>query len=730
MGSSQPNTIWQGIADIPWWKKWGVFIAVVTVYWLAAPWLLEVWGFSFRVLSSFYLFLAALFWGFIGSIVVTTVSVTAMLIVHHELGIDDPAPVVGPGFVLVMMALLGKLRDLNVVLGKELAKGAQTQEALAISEELHRSVVDNNQAGIFISQKNEFVFANDRMVEIAGFDGPEEIIGRSVLHVIHPDDRGEVGRQLSKREDGFQEIFHAVLRGTKKDGSVTWLEVQVAGVDYFGMAASLGNVIDVTDRVLMEQKVRESEERFRSFAENLDQMVVIQELSGGKVLYVNPACERIFQMDKGTLASNPAAFLQRIHPDDVDRISEMFRQLTNRKSIAEGVETEQRVVWPDGQVRWVQIKVFPILDDDDDDEMVTTYGLIGNDITEARESDAVLRESEARFRCLVEDVAQDYVFFTRDRAGTMTYISPEGGEGTLGRKINSAVGKNWRDMADWTPETIALAEAAGQAAFNGQTPPAFEMVRTIDGPQKEMRTYEIRGRPVLGDNGEVVEIQGVAKDITEIKKNEERIKAALKEKEVLLREVLHRVKNNMQVISGLLHLQAEQSDDPRLREAMEDSQRRIQAMALVHQTLYRAEDLGQIKLRDYLPRLADNLQMALGGMAGDVELSVDAQDVELALDKAVPCGLIINELLSNSFKHAFASGRPGKIKVSARQNSQTQEVEIVVRDNGVGFPEDADLSGGKSLGMFLVTGLVNQQLGGSLHIEQDQGARVRFSFHP
>jgi PAS domain S-box-containing protein len=206
---------------------------------------------------------------------------------------------------------------------------------------------------------------------------------------------------------------------------------------------------------------------------------------------------------------------------------------------------------------------------------------------------------------------------------------------------------------------------------------------------------------------------------------EEALKASLREKEVLLKEIHHRVKNNLQIISSLLELQSGYSDDPRLQAMFEDSQHRIQSMALIHEHLYQASDLARIDFGSYVRSLATQLLRSYHHLCPRVTLSTDMAAVSLGIDRAVSCGLLVNELVTNSLKHAFPHEQGGDIHLALQADAH--RVTLTVRDTGVGFPEDLDFRATDSLGLQLVCALT-EQLGGTIALERHRGTVFRLTF--
>jgi two-component sensor histidine kinase len=220
----------------------------------------------------------------------------------------------------------------------------------------------------------------------------------------------------------------------------------------------------------------------------------------------------------------------------------------------------------------------------------------------------------------------------------------------------------------------------------------------------------------------------VQAELAERQAAEARLLESLHEKEVLLKEIHHRVKNNLQVIYSLLSLQTRRAMDPATLNVLLDSQNRIRSMALIHEKLYQSADLANIDFSEYLKSLAGHLYRSYGETGCRVQLQVSAAQVRLGIDAAVPCGLIASELISNALKHAFVGRESGVLRVAARR-SDAGRVELEVADDGVGVPADLDSEGSSTLGMQLIKGLV-KQLDATLTVQNGQGARFVVSFVP
>ena len=208
---------------------------------------------------------------------------------------------------------------------------------------------------------------------------------------------------------------------------------------------------------------------------------------------------------------------------------------------------------------------------------------------------------------------------------------------------------------------------------------------------------------------------------------EKQIRASLQEKEVLLREIHHRVKNNMQVISSLLKLQANNAKDERITEALMESQGRVQTMATVHETLYDSDNLASIDFESFISELTKTIFQSYGTSRNQVTLKIEAEDIKFGIEQATPISLLINELVSNALKHAFPENRKGHIIIRF-QAVDPGAIELIVSDNGIGLPEDFDWRHTDTLGLKLVTILAENQLNGTINLNRDNGTHFTIRF--
>ena len=232
--------------------------------------------------------------------------------------------------------------------------------------------------------------------------------------------------------------------------------------------------------------------------------------------------------------------------------------------------------------------------------------------------------------------------------------------------------------------------------------------------------------PIMNEAGKLTNIVVIDTDISLRKKMEEQIRASLEERGVLLREIHHRVKNNLQIIISLFNLQTHYVQDPNASKALREGQNRIKSMALIHERFYQSDGLSKIDFDDYISRLTENLLQTSGINSGNVALKIITEKISLDIDTAVPCGLIINEVVSNSIKHAFNDGRKGEIVIQFSKISDTN-YRLMIADNGVGLPAGFTLEKSDSLGISLIQALT-EQIDGKLSMESSNGVKYIIDF--
>jgi two-component sensor histidine kinase len=292
----------------------------------------------------------------------------------------------------------------------------------------------------------------------------------------------------------------------------------------------------------------------------------------------------------------------------------------------------------------------------------------------------------------------------------------------MSASVEELLGQLARDFFE--PSLLPELAERRRRAFSGE-PVAPTLEAAIIGKDGTPLPVELSVGNLMRE-GQVTGRVVVVHDISTHKRLEEQLKASLQTKEALLKEVHHRVKNNLQVISSLLDLQADAIADPHIRAMFEESQNRIHSMALIHENLYQSDDLSHIDAEQYIRSLSRRLFEAYSTPNDRIRLTVNADQVALNVNTAIPYGLILNELISNCLKHAFPGERAGEIRIELRRQAPGTCV-LKISDTGVGFPDDIDFRATESFGLQMVC-ILTEQLGGTIELERGAGTTFTITF--
>ncbi|KQC05494.1 MAG: hypothetical protein APR53_07370 [Methanoculleus sp. SDB] len=355
-----------------------------------------------------------------------------------------------------------------------------------------------------------------------------------------------------------------------------------------------------------------------------------------------------------------------------------------------------------------------------DDEIASFAGNIDSMLAEIEQSQKILRQSEEKYHTLADSLPQ--IVVEADREGRITFINQASPEifGTFSEQDRNIFNPGL--FADATERERVIAYA--QQVLNGETTRAAQF--TMLGKDKTPIPMIVHATPVIQE-GVVVGLRAVASDISTVKSIQSELERSVSEKDTLMKELHHRVKNNLQVISALISLQAEYVTDTTVLNALKDAQKRIMSMALLHEKLYRSQDMFHVNIAGYISNLVGHLGMIYEGEARNVEISTDVQVRDLDLDTTIPCGLIVSEIVSNSMKYAFPDNRSGRIEIRMSEDAEGT-ITIRISDNGVGFPHALDVRQSPSLGLHLIRMLAENQLEGTLAIETEGGVTYTISF--
>ena len=602
----------------------------------------------------------------------------------------------------------------NNLLKEEIKRHKATQMRLADAERLNRSIIESSiDMIVAFNEEGELTQYNQAFAVEFGLEFGEEAETYKFRNFVATKSEADRIRNLVYENSNFS----GETQGKRLNGDVFPMYLTVALLrdeadNVFG-AMAVGR--DITEAKLAQEELEASEERYRSILDNANDAIFTLDDSGF-FTYTNPSFNELLGYSEIELSK------RTVH-DVIQGLPK--RGKTWIKAIAES-GAEREFVAADGKV--LTMLGGATIQHNDKGKPTGVRGIY-LDIT-----DMLLHERRAKTQSAklesIFDSTENMIMFTMDSAD----------------RVN-AFNKNFKNIFEYdfgltfdTSKSFIehISRVVDEEPYQGQLrlflramegkPQQFELpLKTIHG---ESRWYQVFLNPVsLGEDQR--EISCIAYDITERKEIDRAIRSALKEKEVLLQEVHHRVKNNLQVISSMLNLQKSFVKDPETLNLLEESTNRIATMSYIHESLYRNTDFANISFAEYLQRLSANLIQSYSRSDCEVVLQTVFDEVYLSLEQAIPCGLITNELVSNSLKYAFPDRAQGIITLRI-QHVEGGAVELEVSDDGVGLPPGMDFAKNDSLGVYLVQALTEQIDGELVVTSVDQGRKgcsflVRFT---
>lgn len=578
-------------------------------------------------------------------------------------------------------------------------------------------VTDNIGAGLcIISRDYKTVWANDVIKNIFG-----ETVGKTCYKAYNKQDNICPWCAVRKVfEHGGKDKVITEAEGEDKDGNTVWSKIIATPIyDKDGnIEAAFELVVPITELKqaqkdlqtaydkLDEKVVERTEEISNIFSLSMD-LVCIANMT--HFLKVSPSCKEILGYNEEEIRDIP--FLELIHPDDVRPTSDYIEEKLKQGIPAIGFVNRYR--HKDGSYRWLEWMTKPV------PEKGLLYA-VARDITERKNAEKAIQESEEKYREFIEST--DDLVTQVDNQGNFLLLNH----------------KSW-EVLGLPPE-----DCLGKSAFSFIHPDDRERTQQWfqDMSDRKEKTGSMENRQVSVDkkvshmlwttnfhynnDGSVSHVNSIASDISELKKTEEDLRQALSDKDFLITEINHRVKNNLAILHSLVSVQLKSVDDEVVKGHLQSVTNRILAIGVIHDQLHMTSDVHNIDVKDYINSLTSQVYHSLVIDPEAVTLRVEVSEVSLKSDHIIPCGLILNELLTNSLKYAFTPDKKGTVHVVFKEETPGQ-YRLTVKDNGVGLPKDFTMGKAGSLGLKLVDALV-QQLEGTLDYKSDRGTEFIITF--
>ncbi|MFA4859941.1 PAS domain S-box protein [Methanoregula sp.] len=637
----------------------------------------------------------------------------------------------------------GFARDIN--------EQKMAEEELLASEELSREILNNANDGIFLMERThegpgKYLLINEKATDMLGY-AADEFLQMAPRDIVPADIQKKVMKTVREKLDtvGYATFESVHIR---KDGSTYPVEISTHTFRYKGKEVDLSIARDITERKTAEEALQESERKYRQLVD-LAQEGIWAIDANGKTTFVNP---RMAQMLGYTVEEMQGAHLFSFMDD------------AGKKIAADHIERRRQGIIEDHEFEFItkqKNRMYAALATASlSDEPGIYKGALAvvSDITRQKAAEMALRESEQRYRNIVEDQTEFICRFLPDQRLTF---------------FNEAYSNYFRlnreeCLGNRHPVVLPPADSCLMknhlAALTPEKPVAVITHRIIL-PSGEVRWHQWSDRAIFDKNGSVAEYQSVGRDITlqketetqlknyqdtlehrvrertsELSRTNQKLKKEIEdrktiqkkltissnEKDLLLGEVHHRVKNNLQLIIGLIDLTKTRAHEPAVISTLTDIIVKVQTMGLVHTQLYESKRFDMINMKQQINDLVEMISGFYDHEYLDVTRHIDCDEIYLPVDQAIPCALALNEIISNILKHAFKGRRSGHVEISSFLHGNM--IRFVIQDNGVGLPSGFDIEKSNRLGLRLMRTLVEQQLHGRVTLTSKAGTEVVIEF--
>ena len=649
-------------------------------------------------------------------------------------------------FYLKFAHMISSLSLSNLKLAKSLEDHKVTENALKVSERSYRDLVDYSSVGIFKSRLNgEFIFVNPALINIYKYDSVKDLKQHNIIKLYqNPRDRTLLIQRL--KIDG--KVTDYEIETIEKNGQTVNVLVSAILED----DTISGMLMDITARKKTENALKLSENLYRTIFENTGAATLIYDRDG-IITMINSETEHLSGYSRKEIEGH-MPWTKFIHPDELQSMLEYHEQRVLDPDYALS-EYETRIINREGKIFDVKVTVDKI-------PGVEEYISSIVDITEQKKQNNDLKwelevnkalnnlytplvSKQTSLEDISKTILHESLKLTNSNMGFVGEIVPTTHDMVLISRIpslpdnhhNQPMLKRTEDGRYQTLMGHSLNIKRGFFTNKATSHPDYKNYHSMK-IERFLSVPVILKEELVGQ----IAISNSNRDYTEKDleailrlthfytmalqkvRDEKELKNSLAEKEVLLREIHHRVKNNMQIISSLLNLQIQFEDLDETISVLKESQGRIKSMAIIHEKLYQSSSLTNINFKEYLEKLILDIYYSYGILNGSIESMLEIRDINLNIDTAIPLGLIINELVTNSIKYAFPENI-GRIIIKLESNHD--QLELTIADNGIGMPDELNLEASKTLGLQLVNSLINQ-LDGRLELDTSDGTKFKIIF--
>tara|TARA_R110002072_G_scaffold303096_1_gene493283 strand:+ start:1851 stop:4778 length:2928 start_codon:yes stop_codon:yes gene_type:complete len=591
------------------------------------------------------------------------------------------------------------------VFSHNITKRIEAEKQTTNEKHLSDTII-NSLPGIFylFNKNGKYLRWNENFEKETGYT-TEEVRAAHPLHFVDDDEKEMLTEKIANVfVEGEDAVEANVMR---KDGSKVRYYFTGVAINYKGEECLLGVGIDISEQKKAEKELEKVLQQLQNHLNN-SPLGVVEYDREFRIINWSKKCGEIFGWKEEEVLGKYA--LELVYEEDKTKTESVARQLSggstssnisyNRNYTKSGKIID--CIWYNSVVK------------DSSGKIVTVMSLV-EDITEKKKVEEQIKHSEMRYRTLISNAP--FCIHEFDREGRLLSINDAGLEIMGIQNREDFIGITYDKLLD-PKQSGRILSLFNKALQN--VPIDFEF-------SKNDNQFLSSFIPIKDENGEVNRVMGITQDITERIRSKKIIEESLKEKTTLLSEIHHRVKNNLAIVSGLLELQKNEVIDEKVTTAFEQSINRIISIAMVHELMYKSPDLSSVNVHDYLDTLIPAISATMNDQNKNIEFMIDIADYKLNINEAIPIGLLLNELITNSFKYAFKDIENGVIHIDLSVTGN--KINVLYEDNGVGFDDTKDFNIPKNLGLNLIHAQL-QQLDAVYVVDTKSRFRLEFSFSP
>lgn len=604
--------------------------------------------------------------------------------------------------------------ETNEKLQGEITERKNTERILQETQKYTRLLIESSLDMICASDKEGYITEFNAAAQTTFGYELNEVLGKHVsILYANPEER----IRITNEELYGTGKYAGEVINLKKNGKtfIAYLSASVLKDHEGKVVGAMGVSRDISEFKRAEEKLRNSEEKYRIIYDHA--FVGIAKVSlKGEFVQVNEQLCKMLGYTEQELCSK--TFMDITVPEDLEKSEIYLKQLINAER--ENVSFEKKYRHKNNSIVHCNVAVSVVFGKD---QIPQYFISVFENITKRKEAEEKIKAQSVKFNAIIEGTS--HVIWTVDKNICLTTFNENySKQQKLRYGIEAKEG-----LSMITGDAISTVEYNNfwikkyESAFAGYSQYFETQFFDKEGTESWREIYL---NPIFGKDGQIQEVSGIGHDITEKKKSEEKIRQSLQEKEVLLKEVHHRVKNNLQVISSILNLQSSYVKDESTLNILKESQNRIKSMAFIHESLYQTKDFSSINFSEYIVNLSQNLIHSYSDVGHEVKLNLDIQNVFLNLDLAIPCGLIINEIVSNALKYAFVDKKEDE-EIVIKMTLDKDNLVLIIGDNGIGLPKNIDYRNTESLGLQLVVTLT-EQLNGKIDLDTHNGTKYTIKF--